>query len=179
MTLSTKWFIVLGLFIFPIFLLLLLGLLWLWQQDLLLQWLGISIIFSMLGFLGGYALRRSQIIVLPDLPTVKPHDHWSEQGKAAWQWVENTALAIKIEDYPLNDHHKLLSLGQTIVEKIALHYHPASDNSVWEIPVPYLLKITELVSADLRTNFVAHIPASHIVTINDLIRGQRLTSVAR
>jgi hypothetical protein len=180
MTLSTKWLIVLGFSIFPILLLFPFGLFWMWERHLLLGWLGLLVLFSGLGLMGGYFLRRAQVVIPPAyLPQVEPYDRWSEQGKIAWQWVETMATEIKIEDYPLTDHHKLLSLAQQVIERIAQHYHPYSNNSVWEIPFPYLLKMIELVSADLRTQFVTYVPASHIITVNDLLRGRRLTATAR
>jgi hypothetical protein len=178
MKLSTQWLIVISTIIAPFLLLLPLGILWVWEKELLFWWLGISVACSMVGWSWAYYLRERKIATLANAPEVEPNRHWSDTGNTAWQKVEAIAETITIEAYPFTQREKLVDLGKDILKMVADHYHPQSNNSLLEIPLPYLLRIVESVSADLRTNFVAQVPGSHIITINGIIRGHQLTTLA-
>lgn len=162
----------------PLILLLPLGIFWMWEQGLLLWWLGTSVICTVIGWGWAYYLRVQKIETLTNAPKVAPNSHWSDTGNAAWQKVEAVATKVTVEDYPFTQYEKLVELGKNVLKMVADHYHPESDNSLLEIPLPYLLRIVELVSADLRTNFVAQVPGSHIFTINSMMRGHQLTTKA-
>lgn len=178
MRFSTQWLIAMSTIVAPLILLLPLGIFWVWQQGLLLWWLGISIICTVIGWGWAYYLRIHKIETLTNAPEVTPNSHWSDTGNAAWQKVEAVANKVTVEDYPFGQYEKLIELGKNVLKMVADHYHPESDNSLLEIPLPYLLRIVELVSADLRTNFVAQVPGSHIFTINSMMRGHQLTTQA-
>lgn len=178
MKISTQWLFAWALMIMPTLLLLPLGLLWLWQHHVFLGWIGIGILFSLIGWGWAHHLRCQSIATLADIPDIEANRNWSKKGEEAWQQVTAIADIVRAEDYPLDDREKLFLLGKSVVECVANRYYPNSDNSIWEIPLPYALRIIELVSADLRRNFVASIPGSHIITINDIFRGHRWTTLA-
>jgi len=178
MRLTTQWVIVLVTIIAPFLILIPVGLLWLWEHTLLFWWLGISISCTAIGWGWAYHLRAKKVATLAHTPKVEPNPHWSDTGNAAWQKVETVAETITIEEYPFTQREKLVDLGKNILKMVADHYHPQSDNALLEIPLPYLLRIIELVSADLRTNFVAQVPGSHIITLNSIVRGHQLTTLA-
>ncbi|OQW93017.1 MAG: hypothetical protein BWK79_13345, partial [Beggiatoa sp. IS2] len=178
MKISTQWLFAWVLMIMPTLLLLPLGLFWLWQQHVFLWWIGVGVLFSLGGWGWAYYLRCQSVTTLANIPDIEANRNWSNKGEEAWRQVTAIADIVRAEDYPLDDREKLFLLGKSVVESVANRYYPDSDNSVWEIPLPYVLRIIELVSADLRRNFVASIPGSHIITINDIFRGHRWTALA-
>lgn len=177
MKFSTQWFIALTAVFAPLVLLLPIGLISLWEHGFLLLWLSAGVGCSLIGWGWSYYLRRKNITALANLPEVEPNAHWSDTSTKAWQKVTAMADSITVEQYPFTQREKLMDLGHNVLKTVADHYHPESNNSLLEIPLPYLLRIVELVSADLRTNFVAHVPGSHIITINTILRGYQFTEL--
>ncbi|MFH1923991.1 MAG: GTPase, partial [Planctomycetota bacterium] len=59
------------------------------------------------------------------------------------------------------------------------HYHPKAKQAVLEIPVPYVLRVVELVACDLRRAFSEYLPWSHVLTLGDFLRLKRLATWAR
>jgi predicted GTPase len=45
-----------------------------------------------------------------------------------------------------------------------------------EIRIPYLLAVIEMVAKDLRIGLAENVPASHIITLKDIVQGRRLAS---
>lgn len=173
---SPQWLVAISTLVIPFLLLLPLGILWLWEQGLLLGWLIMSIGCAILGWGWSHYLRNHSLFTPSQ--TIDPDPYWTDTGYVIWQKVEAFAETVTIEDYPFNEREKLIDLGKYVLKMVADHYHPQSSNSLLEIPVPYLLKIIELVSADLRTNFITQVPGSHMMTINSIIRGQQLATTA-
>jgi uncharacterized protein len=177
MKFSPRWLVGIAGIVLPVITLLPLGLLWLWQQGLILEWL------LVLACVGGAAwlllvwMNRKHTVVLTDKPEVQPNPHWPDRNRAAWD--KATAITEKLTpaDYPLDDPQRLIELGRETVTAVARHYHPKSKNAPLEIAIPYLLMIIELVSKDLRI-LLDNIPFSHMLTIHDLMRGHSLASFA-
>lgn len=180
MKFSIQWLIALGLTLLPLLLLMPLGLLWLWQHDpLLLTWLGCGLVCSMGGWMWVQHLHQKQLISLVEETKTEPNKRWGERGHGAWQRVKKIADSVNPDDFPLERQEKWFELGKTVLESVAQHFHPESSHPIAEIPIPYVLKIVELVSEDLRLNFVENIPGSHIITIHDIFKGQRFSILAK
>ncbi|MGQ0593760.1 MAG: GTPase family protein [Gammaproteobacteria bacterium] len=177
MKFSPRWLVAIAVIVLPAITLLPLGLVWLWQQGLILEWL------LVLACLGGTAwlmlvwLSRKHTVALTDKPTVQPDPHWPDRNRAAWDKATAITEKLALADYPLDDPARLIELGRETITAVARHYHPKSKNAPLEIAIPYLLMIIELVSKDLRIR-LDNIPFSHMLTIHDLMRGHSLASFA-
>jgi len=180
MKFSIQWLIALGLTLLPLLLLMPLGLLWLWQHNSLLWlWLSGGLACTMGGWMWVQYLHQKQFISLIDETKTEPNKRWNDRGQGAWQRVKKIAESVNPDDFPLEHQEKWFNLGKTVLESVAQHYHPDSEHPIAEIPIPYVLKIIELVSEDLRINFVENVPGSHIITIHDIFRGQRFSTLAK
>ncbi|CAN5653246.1 hypothetical protein BH18PSE1_BH18PSE1_12070 [soil metagenome] len=174
---SLRWLGAIAVLVLPAITLLPLGLLWLWQQGLILEWL------LVLACLGGAAwltlvwLNRKHTVALTDKPEVQPDPHWPDRNRDAWDKATAITEKLTLADYPLDDPARLIELGRETITTVARHYHPESKNAPLEIAIPYFLMIIELVSKDLRI-LLDNIPFSHMLTIHDLMRGHSLASFA-
>jgi len=174
---SLRWLVALAVIVLPAITLLPLGLLWLWQQGRILEWL------LVLACLGGAAwltlvwLKRKHTVALTDKPEVQPNPRWPDRNLTAWNKATAITEKLTLADYPLDDPQRLIELGRETITTVARHYHPESKNAPLEIAIPYFLMIIELVSKDLRI-LLDNIPFSHMLTIHDLTRGHSLASFA-
>ena len=150
MKFSPRWLVAIAGIVLPAITLLPLGLLWLWQQGLILEWL------LVLACLGGAAwltlvwMNRKHTVALTDKPEVQPDPHWPDRNRAAWDKATAITEKLTLADYPLDDPARLIELGRETITTVARHYHPKSKNAPLEIAIPYFLMIIELVSKDLR-----------------------------
>ncbi len=180
MKFSIQWLIALGLTLLPLLLLIPLGLLWLWQHhSFLWLWLSCGLACTLGGWMWVQYLHQKQFVSLIDETKTEPNKRWNDRGQGAWQRVKKIAESVNPDDFPLEQQGKWFDLGKTVLESVAQHYHPDSEHPIAEIPIPYVLKIIELVSEDLRINFVENVPGSHIITIHDIFRGQRFSTLAK
>ncbi|MBF0240476.1 MAG: 50S ribosome-binding GTPase [SAR324 cluster bacterium] len=173
----TQLVVVAGLLLFPFGLLLLAGLVWMVEHDSLWFWFILSAICS------GAAIPLVNQIQVEQLEKLEqktsPEKRWNEQGQSAWKKVEAIALDIQNKDDYLDSWENLWDLLKLVMDTVAREFHPETDTPVMEVPVPYLLRVIELVSADLRQLVSNNIPGSHILTINDVVRGQKLASLGK
>ena len=157
---SIRAFLAIAATVLPIVTLLPLGLFWLWQQGLLIEWLLALAVFAGGSWLVLWVLNRKSAVMLRDKPEVEPSPLWPEGSRPAWDRVTEIADRLDPADYPLDNPTQLLELAQQTIEGVARHYYPASKNAPLEIAIPYLLVIIERVSQDLRT-LLDHIPFNH------------------
>ena len=174
---SIRAFLAIAAIVLPVVTLLPLGLLWLWQQGLFVQWLLVLALSAAGIWLVLWVLTRKRAVLLRDKPEVEPSPAWAEGSRPAWDKIAAIADTLDPKDYPLDDPVKLLELAQQTIEGVARYYYPASKNAPLEIALPYLLVIIERVSKDLR-NLLDRIPFSHALTIHDLMRGHSLAGFA-
>lgn len=180
MKFSIQWLIALGLTLLPLLLLMPLGLVWLWQHKIFLwAWLGCGLTCTMSGWMWVQHLHHKQFVGLLKDTKTESNKRWNDQGQGAWQKVKIIVEHVNPDDFPMEHQEKWFDLGKIVLETVAQHYHPDSTHPIAEIPIPYVLKVIELVSEDLRINFVENIPGSHIITINDVFRGQRFSVLAK
>ncbi len=178
MKFSLRAFLAIAVSVLPVVTLLPLGLLWLGQQDLLVEWLLLIVVIGGIGWLVLWFLNYKGLLTLTNKPEVEPSPNWPDSNRPAWDRVTEIAERLEPLDYPLDNPVKLFELGQQTIESVARHYYPDSKNAPLEIALPYLLLIIERVSQDLRA-LLDHIPFSHVLTIHDLMRGHSLASFAR
>ena len=112
-------------------------------------------------------------------PETRPDPSWPAQGMEVWKQVEQLAVEIEGEDPAFSSPEQCVALVRRVVEMVARHYHPDAKDPWLETPVPHVLRILELVARDLRQAMLSYVPGSHILTIADLQRLQKLAGVAR
>ena len=157
----------------PYLLLFAAGSIWLFQTHLLLGWAGLSLAFTAAGW---YLLRGLWHKAEP--PQVQPDPSWPPQGMEVWKQVEQLAAEIEGEELPLDRPEKLVAVVRRVVDVVARHYHPDAADPWLETPFPHVLRIVELVARDLRQATLGYVPGSHILTIGDLRRLQKLAGIA-
>jgi predicted GTPase len=165
--------IALGLLAVPYLLLFAAGSIWLFQTRMLLGWAGISLACTAAGW---FLLRGLRHSARP--PGVRPNPSWPPQGMAVWQQVEQLAAEIEREELPLDRPETLAAVVRRVADVVARHYHPEAADPWLETPFPHVLRIVELVARDLRQAALGYLPGSHILTIGDWRRLQRLAGMA-
>jgi len=162
----------LGCGLLPLALLPALGLLWLWQNQQMLPWLGGMAGCAAAGFvLDRWLDRRARARL--KLDASGPQPHWPPSEQAAWTQVEALADGLDPADWPLGDSERLLQLGRQTIDGVARHYHAEAEHPLWEISVPHLLRIIELAARDLGREVREQVPFSERVTIGDLLTANR------
>ena len=160
------------LLVLPVFALLAVGIVWLWQNDVLLYWLGAFLVCGILGYGFQRLLIRRSRRLLPDAAT-EPGAEWPSSADNVWVQVNAFADTLHPEDWPLNDADRLLTLGRRVLEIVARSYHAETDRPLLELTIPHALLIVERASRDLRGEIVNSVPFSHRLTIGDLSRVQK------
>jgi len=175
--LKTWWLLVLVLLVLPYVLLSVAGALWLVEHRLLFYWLAGGGMLT----LAGWGLARWLKAKKPPAvgPAVKPALTWPPTGHAAWDDVESIAQRAESEDLPLDRPEVFGDLLVEVLEAVARHYHPKASRAALEIPAPYVLRVVELVACDLRKAFSEYLPWSHVLTLGDFVRLNRLVSWAK
>jgi uncharacterized protein len=158
----------------PYLLLFAAGSIWLFQTHLLLGWAGLSVAFTAAGW---FVLRR--LWQTAESPRVQPDHCWPPRDVAVWGRVEQLASEVEVEDLPLDRLETSIALVRRVLDVVAQQYHPESADPWLETPLPHVLRIMELVARDLRQATLGYVPGSHILTIGDLRRLQKLAGMAR
>ena len=151
------WLLVLALLSLPYVLLFIAGSLWLYEYRMLLSWFAVSLVVSLIGWRVMKGLQQERTA-----PRVEPDLSWPPAGHQAWEKVE--ALAVRTEglDLPLDRPEALWQVVQEVLRAVAAHYHPDVEEAWLEIPVPYVMRIVELVAKDLREVTSGYVPGAHI-----------------
>jgi uncharacterized protein len=163
-----------GLLSIPYLLLFAAGTVWLFQNHVLLGWASVSLACTAAGWLCLRGLWHSA-----QAPEVQPDLSWPPQGMEVWKQVEQLAAEIEGEDVQLDRPEELVAIVRRVLDVAARHYHPDSKEPWLETPFPHVLRIVELVARDLRRATLGYVPGSHILTINDVRRLQKLAGMAR
>ena len=177
MKLHWQWALVLGVLGLPYLLVLPLGWLWLYTQGWFWYWLIGMVVFTFAGWpILRWMQRKTTNVTRVE---VMPSPYWPDAGKRAWHDIETIAERERDIDIDINHPEPLWSVLQEILETVARHFHPQSDQPMLEVPVPHLLRIVENVARDLRDATLDRLPGSHILTINDMTRLGRLANVTQ
>ena len=148
------------------------GSIWLFQTNLLLGWAGIA-----------WRVRRPAGTCcagcgIGPASRVQPDPAWPPQGMEVWGQVERLAVEIEGEELPLDRPEKFVAVVRRVADVVARHYHPDAADPWLETRLPHVLRIVELVARDLRQATLGYVPGSHILTIGDLRRLQKLAGMA-
>lgn len=174
MSIKTQWILLLAWLSLPFVLLGMAGSLWLWEHHWTIYFAGLVLLVTAASWPLLRVVQKRCTRPLEKL-SVDPDPNWPPRGTQAWQDVEALAAKVDAETIPLDDPAALWKLLHEVLQLVAKRYFPDSDNPVLETPIPHVLKVVELVSIDLREAFSTHVPGSHILTLNDAVRLQRLS----
>jgi len=185
MKLKTQWFLMALFAALPYLVLGAAGAWWLYDSGWWLWWIGWATLVSLSGWpLMTWLRRRTALLDSSGAGTLNsapladgPSPNWSPVGQAAWSKVDAIARRLANEDIPFDHPEPVVNLAREVVETVARQFHPRSKQPLFEIPVPHVLHIAELVVHDLREACSANIPGSHILTINDLLKLKKLVAM--
>lgn len=174
---KTWWLTVLALVSLPYLVLFIAGSIWLYQYDVLWIWL----IFSGVTMTAGWMLARwlRGKVPPPAIAAVEPSPNWSPLGEAAWKDVEAIAARAEQQNIPLDRADPAWNLLREVFHVVAAHYRKKSKQPELDIPLPHALHIVELVSRDLRNATSQYVPGAHVLTINDLLRLKKWTTLGQ
>ena len=148
------------------------GSLWLYER----RWLG----WAGLVFLCGEALllilfrrwSRKEGVLLPQPPTDLPAE-FAPRDEAAWVLVRAYLDRIEHKEITLTSLDQFWSLGQEILNRIAIFYRPGEKDPLLAVPVPLLFRAIEETARDLAT-VTADVPFANHIAIGDALRGYRM-----
>ena len=173
-----QWLIVVLASTLPYLAVLFAGWLYLYQNGWLLWWLLGTVLVSVASWPLALWIQRRGTLGAAGLDDVEASRYWTRTGTAAWNEVERIAAESAQRDLPLDRPEPAWEVLREVLQVVAQKFHPKSRQPLLEIPVPQILQIAELVARDLRNAFTENVPASHILTVNDLQRLQRLARMA-
>ena len=137
-----------------------LGLIWLWQSSQVLTWLAVTALAAIIGLaLNQIAVRREQR-ALPESKS-QSAPHWPPVAEECWKQIEALASETSVDDWPLKDTAGLMRLARKILDQVAGHFHPATDNPLLQMTLPHTLAVVERAARELREEISDNIPFSH------------------
>jgi predicted GTPase len=174
MKLKTRWIITNAVFFLPFISLLIAGLYWLWLSHFLIVWLIATTTLGLAGWFFSFrrpvsdqGIKPTEAISTADLKNVNDQ---------AWKKIaEISSRAIRSKP-DLGDGQFYIETVVEVIQTVAEYYHPEQKEAILEIRIPYLLAVIEMVARDLRIGFAENVPASHIITLKDIVRGGHLAS---
>jgi predicted GTPase len=110
---------------------------------------------------------------------VEPPSACSLAGERAWKQIEELSARERGANWPLDDLGQWQELLRKVLTTVAQEYSPESKSPLLEIRAPQIAKIIELVAHDVGKAVSEHIPGSHILTINDLLKIKNLTGAGK
>jgi len=162
-----------GLTVFPLILLPILGTVWLWQSSVLLWWLLAVLLFGASGLALNRLALSGERQALPESGT-SPGAHWPADAERCWAKVQQLADEATIKDWPLSDGAGLMRLARQVLKMVAGHFYPRAEQPLLEMTLPHTLAIIERAARELREELVQHIPFSHRLTLGTMVRAKRL-----
>lgn len=174
MKLKTRWVITSAVFLLPFITLLIAGLYWLWLNHFLFIWLIVAVTLGLAGWF--FSFRRAvSDKELKHAEAISNTNHEIANDQA-WKKIETISSRVTNDDPDLGDVRFYIETVAEIIQTVAEHYHPEQKEAILEIRIPYLLAVVEMVAKDLRIGFAENVPASHIITLKDIVRGHRLAT---
>ena len=168
--------------ILPTLSLVVLGTLWLWQNNYLLLWAAIASFAAVVI----YGLERW--LVSPGIRKLgrsspkgeagserQPSTGSSDSERQAFASVEE--LADSIDPAQLNDRASVLALGVKTVEAVAHTMHPGQKDPLWRFTVPEALALIGQVNSRLNKFIVEDVPLGDQLTVGQLMTVYRWRSM--
>jgi len=153
--------------------LLVLGFLWLMQNDRVLVWALGAVACGLLAWPIRRAIRtRAGARLAAELDArAAPDPAWREIERKAWEDVEALAASTP----PLEpDREAATELARRTVETVAKRFHPDDPDAAARVTLPELLLLTERVSRDLRRFVLSHLPGARTLRIDHALKVKRL-----
>ncbi|WP_160172685.1 GTPase family protein [Methylomarinum vadi] len=164
----TRWAIEVTLLFIPLLVLIVAGLYWLWLSHWFWIWLVSSVTIGMLLWLWDSGRCRKKTSI--------KHSVDDSDNAGVWRKIDGISER-RINELPdLVETQFYIDTFVEVVQTVAEHYHPEQKEALLEVRIPYILAIIEMVAKDLRIGFSENVPGSHIVTLSDIVKGQRLAS---
>ena len=174
MKLKTRWLITCIVFLLPFISVLIPGLYWLWLNHFFVVWLTLTATLGLAWWFFSY--RRT--VASKGLKHTEAISSTNREidNDPAWRKIAAISSRITHSNPDIGDPRFYIDTVEEIMRTVAGHYHPEQKDAFLEIRIPYLLAVIELVAKDLRIGFAENIPASHIITLRDIVRGRRLAT---
>jgi GTP-binding protein EngB required for normal cell division len=174
MKLKTRWLITSTVFLLPFISVLIAGWYWLWLNHFLYSWLILTATLGLAWWFFSY--RRT--VTSKKFKHTKPISgtNCEIDNYQAWRKIAAVSAKITRGNPDIGDPRFYVDTAEEIMRTVAGHYHPKQKDAFLEIRIPYLLAVIELVAKDLRTGFAENVPASHIITLRDIVHGRRLAA---
>ncbi|MFI3121719.1 MAG: 50S ribosome-binding GTPase [Methylococcaceae bacterium] len=169
MNLKTRWKMHVLVVILPFGIPLALGFYGLWQQHLLILWLAVSTVLGLAWWLVNRRLNRNL-----ELLDISSSVDKTAQSQQAYQEVERISALHRNGNPDLASSEFYLQTLLEVMRAVAEQYYPRRKDALLEIKLPYLLKVIEMLAQELRVSLSENVPGSHIFSVNDLLRSQRL-----
>lgn len=150
------------------------GLVYLAETDLLLWWLGGSVVCYFIGT--RLWIRASSTEALDTLgqdESVAPEPFWSQEDLSIWKKVIDHAAEIERGDRAIDTVEQGRVDLEEMARDIAAAYHPRSNEPLLEVRAAHLLMAVELVSRDLREGFLEQVPFHEVLTVHELMKAKR------
>lgn len=176
-SLTWPWITLFALMLLPLLVLGGFGLVMLYQLEWLLYWLAGSGLVFATGLLVLKIYRHKNVRSIQS--RIDENENWGPKEQEAWVKVVELTENRDLKDLTLESMDDLWREVQQVMQTVSRHYYPKIKDPVWEMPVPYLLKVIELAAGDMRKIMLEQVPGSHVLTINDVMRGVRLKSLAQ
>lgn len=166
MNLLRRWSLVALILTLPYLVALAAGVAWLFERGWLIWW---ALLTGVMMIAGRLILHRVRANQQPEA-IASPPTAMSPLDETAWKQVEELSAKLRREPPPLDDQQSYWDMLWKVFETVAHVYHPQSVHPLWDVQVPYLLRVIESIAHDLRKASADHIPGAHILTINDLTK---------
>jgi hypothetical protein len=172
------WLAILTIFSIPYLLLFAAGSVWLYQYHVLWLWFVVALACTLAVWPLVIWMRRKSL-ALAERAAAEPAPQWPPAARAPWQEIDELARRWQSQDFSFSQPERWWPVLYEVLQTVARHYHPQSHQPELEIPVPHVLRVVELVAADLRRACSRHVPGAHVLTLHDLKRLARLAVLSR
>ena len=143
----------------------------LWQQQMLVLWLAISAVLGLAWWFVNRRLNRNL-----ELLDISPSVDKTAQSKQAYEKIERISAVHRTGNPDLASSEFYIQTLLEVMQAVAEQYYPQRKDALLEIKLPYLLKVIEMLAQELRVSLAENVPGSHIFSLNDIVRSQRLAS---
>ena len=167
MNFKTYWLLELCILALSVILLIGVGSYVLWLNDWLIPWLG-----STLPCLAGIAWLHFRERRTEDYEAT-PHTQRTPEASELAARLQATSARIKARNPDGYRVQFYLDTLYEVVQTVSEYFHPQQKKPYLEVRIPDLLQVVEWMARDLRADLIQNVPGSHIITLKQLLAGQR------
>ncbi|MDP1665579.1 MAG: GTPase [Methylobacter sp.] len=177
MKMKTRWTIHFLIIMIPFSIPLAAGFYWLWLHQLLILWLSAAAVLGGIWWLINQRLSRQDLEL--ELLDISPSVEKTAQSKRAYEKIEQISAVHRNSNPDLASSEFYMQTLLEVMRAVAEQYYPKRKDALLEIKLPYLLKVIEMLAQELRVSLSENVPGSHIFSVNDIVRSQRLANRGR